>query len=50
MDVADVLKNLSIDTWYKALMVLGGGVFAASDGRQLKLPIADKQNSRSNDN
>ena len=30
MDVADVLKNLSIDTWYKALMVLGGGVFAAS--------------------
>lgn len=30
MDVSDVLKSLSIDTWYKAIMVLGGGVFAAS--------------------
>jgi hypothetical protein len=30
MEFADVLKILSIDTWYKALMWFGGGVLAAS--------------------
>ena len=30
MDVSDVLKSLSIDTWYKAVMCLGGGILAVS--------------------
>ncbi|MGA3262966.1 MAG: hypothetical protein ABSC47_02850 [Terracidiphilus sp.] len=30
MDVSDVLKSLTIDTWYKAIMCLGGGVLVAS--------------------
>ncbi len=35
MNVADVFKNLLIDTWYKAVMYLGGGIFATS----LFLPV-----------
>ena len=30
MDIGDFLKGLAIDAWYKALMYLGGVVFAVS--------------------
>jgi hypothetical protein len=30
MDIGDFLKGLVIDAWYKALMYLGGAVFAVS--------------------
>ena len=30
MDVGSLLKNLSLDTWYKVVMTLGGAVLAAS--------------------
>jgi hypothetical protein len=30
MNIGDFLKGLAIDTWYKALMYLGGAVFAVS--------------------
>jgi hypothetical protein len=30
MDFAEILKSLSLDTWYKAIMWLGAGVLIAS--------------------
>jgi hypothetical protein len=30
MDIGDFLKGLAIDAWYKALMYLGGAIFAVS--------------------
>jgi hypothetical protein len=30
MDASDLLKNFAVDTWYKAVLYLGGAIFAFS--------------------